>query len=244
MRHWYRLREEPKIPIKSLRVSPEVKKAIGPSMKTLLADLAAKSSPEGDISALKQWLFVRRDVLRYALAPLAVTVAFLARLALTPILGDASPYLLFVPAVLAAGGLGGLGPGLLATGLSVVFGFFVVTISPSMSVGDRQCFLLASVRSALEKGDCDRKHESERSSIQSRLVGLSNRERDILDGLIAGRANKQIAYDLGISARTIENYRANLMLKMQAATLSDLVRMALTAGILGAKAHDVPGGTA
>jgi two-component system, LuxR family, sensor kinase FixL len=136
MRHWYRLREEPKIPIKSLRMSPEVKTAIGPYMKTLLADLVAKSGPEGNISALKHWLFVRRDVLRYALAPLIVTVAFLARLALTPILGDASPYLLFVPAVLAAGGLGGLGPGLLATGLSVVLGFFVVTISPRISVAE------------------------------------------------------------------------------------------------------------
>jgi regulatory LuxR family protein len=56
--------------------------------------------------------------------------------------------------------------------------------------------------------------------------------------------NKQIAYDLGISARTIENYRANLMLKMQAATLSDLVRMALIAGILGTKVDEASGGTA
>jgi two-component system sensor kinase FixL len=103
-------------------------------MKTFLAELTAKSRPEGNKIALKHWLFVHGDVLRYALAPFAVTVAFLARLALTPILGDASPYLLFIPAVLAAGGLGGLGPGLLATGLSVVLGFFVVTISPSISV--------------------------------------------------------------------------------------------------------------
>jgi two-component system, LuxR family, response regulator FixJ len=92
--------------------------------------------------------------------------------------------------------------------------------------------LLASVRSALDKGDRDQKRQAERSSIQSRLAALSKRERDVLEGLVAGRANKQIAYDLGISARTIENYRANLMLKMQAASLSDLVRMALIAGIL------------
>ena len=51
---------------------------------------------------------------------------------------------------------------------------------------------------------------------------------------MAGHANKQIAYDLGISPRTIEIYRANLMTKMQAASLSDLVRMALIAGILEA----------
>jgi two-component system sensor kinase FixL len=103
-------------------------------MRTFVTDLAAKSSPPGHLTAFKHWLFVRREVLRYALAPFAVAVAFLARLALTPILGDASPYLLFVPAVLTAAGLGGFGPGLLATGLSVVLGFFVSTISPSLSV--------------------------------------------------------------------------------------------------------------
>jgi two-component system response regulator FixJ len=103
--------------------------------------------------------------------------------------------------------------------------------------------LLASVRSALEKGDRHRTRQAERSSIQSRLAALSNRERDVLGGLVAGRANKQIAYDLGISARTIENYRANLMIKMQASSLSDLVRMALIAGMLDPNADDA-GGTA
>jgi two-component system response regulator FixJ len=95
--------------------------------------------------------------------------------------------------------------------------------------------LLASVRSALESGNREQKRQTERSHIEARLAALSNRERDVLEGLVAGRANKQIAYDLGISARTIENYRANLMLKMQAASLSDLVRMALIAGILDSK---------
>jgi two-component system response regulator FixJ len=92
--------------------------------------------------------------------------------------------------------------------------------------------LLASVRSALDKGDRDLKRQAERNNIEGRLAALSNRERDVLRGLVAGHANKQIAYDLGISPRTIENYRANLMIKMQAASLSDLVRMALIAGIL------------
>jgi two-component system, LuxR family, response regulator FixJ len=103
--------------------------------------------------------------------------------------------------------------------------------------------LLASVRSALEKGDQDRARQAERSSIQGRIAALSNRERDVLEGLVAGRANKQIAYELGISARTIENYRANLMIKMQAASLSDLVRMALIAGMLHPSPDDA-GGTA
>ncbi len=55
----------------------------------------------------------------------------------------------------------------------------------------------------------------------------------MLSGLVAGRANKQIAFDLGISPRTVEIYRANLMNKMQARSLSELVRMALIAGTLG-----------
>jgi two-component system, LuxR family, response regulator FixJ len=93
--------------------------------------------------------------------------------------------------------------------------------------------LLASVRSALNQLDRDSKRQAERSEIEGRLVSLSSRERDVLEGLVAGHANKQIAYDLGISPRTIEIYRANLMTKMQAASLSDLVRMALIAGILG-----------
>src|ERR1700746_590887 len=103
-------------------------------MKTLVTDWAAKSSSRGRLSTFKHWLFVRREALRYVLAPFAVAIAFLARLALTPILGDASPYLLFVPAVLIAAGLGGLGPGVLATGLSVVLGLFVITTSPSLSM--------------------------------------------------------------------------------------------------------------
>ena len=93
--------------------------------------------------------------------------------------------------------------------------------------------LLSSVRSALNRVDVDHKRLAERSEIEGRLATLSNRERDVLKGLVGGKANKQIAYDLGISPRTIEVYRANLMAKMQAASLSELVRMALVAGVLG-----------
>jgi len=93
--------------------------------------------------------------------------------------------------------------------------------------------LLAAVRGALGRHATERQHLAERSQIEARLASLSNRERDVLDGLVAGHANKRIAFDLGISPRTIEIYRANLMTKMEAASLSDLVRMALVAGILG-----------
>jgi two-component system, LuxR family, response regulator FixJ len=92
--------------------------------------------------------------------------------------------------------------------------------------------LLAAVRSALNRQDSDSKRQAERTAIDDRLAALSNREREVLEGLVAGRANKQIAFDLGISPRTVEIYRANLMTKMQAASLSELVRMALIAGLL------------
>ena len=93
--------------------------------------------------------------------------------------------------------------------------------------------LLASVRAAVARQDGDAKRSSERADIEARLSALSKRERDVLDGLVAGHANKQIAFDLGISPRTVEIYRANLMNKMQAGSLSELVRMALIAGALG-----------
>ncbi len=93
--------------------------------------------------------------------------------------------------------------------------------------------LLASVQSALKRQDGETKRHIERLEIEGRLAGLSNRERDVLGGLVAGRANKQIAFDLGISPRTVEIYRANLMNKMKAGSLSDLVRMALIVGIVG-----------
>jgi len=92
--------------------------------------------------------------------------------------------------------------------------------------------LVAAVRSALDRRKDDSKRKAEVSLINSRLTELSNRERQVLEGLVAGRPNKVIAYDLGISPRTVEIYRANLMTKMQASSLSDLVRMAIVAGIL------------
>ena len=92
--------------------------------------------------------------------------------------------------------------------------------------------LLASVRSALTRRDGETRRQAERADIESKLAALSNRERDVLNGLVAGRANKQIAHDLGISPRTVEIYRANLMNKMQAGSLSELVRMALVSGVV------------
>src|SRR5262245_8339288 len=94
--------------------------------------------------------------------------------------------------------------------------------------------MLQAVRSACNQQRSNDMHKAERAEIDSRLASLSNREREVLQGLVRGLANKQIAFDLGISPRTVEIYRANLMTKMQASSLSDLVRMALIAEILDA----------
>lgn len=67
---------------------------------------------------------------------------------------------------------------------------------------------------------------AERQTVLERMAALSRRERDVMEGLVAGKAYKAIGFDLDISPRTVEVYRANLMMKMQAKTLSDLVRMA------------------
>ena len=91
--------------------------------------------------------------------------------------------------------------------------------------------LLAAVRTALDRQARDERRESELAEIRTRLESLSARERQVLEGLVAGLPNKTIAYDLDISPRTVEVHRANVMTKMQAASLSDLVRMALLAGI-------------
>lgn len=94
--------------------------------------------------------------------------------------------------------------------------------------------LLAAVRAALNRHQRDEQQATERTGILERLATLSNRERQVLDGLVVGHPNKTIAFDLGISPRTVEIYRANVMTKMQASTLSELVRMALIAGVTAA----------
>ena len=93
--------------------------------------------------------------------------------------------------------------------------------------------LVSSVRAALQRQQDRTKRGAERAEIEHRISTLSAREKDVLAGLIEGRANKQIAFDLGISPRTVEIHRANLMNKMQAGSLSDLVRMALLVQMLG-----------
>ena len=89
--------------------------------------------------------------------------------------------------------------------------------------------ILAAVQVALECGPA--RDRGEDAAIAARLASLSERERQVLDGLIAGHPNKTIAHDLGISPRTVEVYRANLMTKMAARSLSELIRMAVLADV-------------
>lgn len=92
--------------------------------------------------------------------------------------------------------------------------------------------LLNSIRSALESQPSAEAppQNAERQRFEELLSSLSGREQEVLRGVVAGKLNKQIAYELGISPRTVEVYRANVMSKTRASGLSDLVRMALLAG--------------
>jgi len=92
--------------------------------------------------------------------------------------------------------------------------------------------LLAAVRLALSSAERESLQDSERAELHDRLATLSNRERQVLKGLVAGHPNKTIAYDLDISPRTVEVYRANLMTKMKARNLSELVRITFIGGFL------------
>ena len=89
--------------------------------------------------------------------------------------------------------------------------------------------LLNTVRRAMEQGCRAAAHELERAEVARRLQSLTGREREVFDCLVQGAANKVIAIDLGISPRTVEIYRANVMSKMEARNLSELVRMGLLA---------------
>ncbi|HZP09619.1 response regulator FixJ [Methyloceanibacter sp.] len=88
--------------------------------------------------------------------------------------------------------------------------------------------ILDAVKRALEQGSNESANGGE---IAAKLAILSERERQVLEGLVAGHPNKTIAFDLGISPRTVEVYRANLMAKMQAKSLSELIRMAILGNV-------------
>lgn len=92
--------------------------------------------------------------------------------------------------------------------------------------------LIAMIETALRQAEPAAKSEAVAQEIAARIATLSPRERQVMDGLIAGLSNKLIARDYDISPRTIEVYRANVMTKMQANSLSELVRLAMRGGVL------------
>jgi two-component system response regulator FixJ len=91
--------------------------------------------------------------------------------------------------------------------------------------------ILAAVRRAQEELDKDDESDELAKIAAKRISSLSSREYEVLGRLVGGQPNKAIAYDLAISPRTVEFHRSHLMAKMQAASLSELVRLALLAGI-------------
>jgi two-component system response regulator FixJ len=87
--------------------------------------------------------------------------------------------------------------------------------------------LLDSIKRVVELADEKVRSEAALEATRERLASLSEREAQVLKGVVAGQPNKTIAYELGISPRTVEVYRAGLMSKMQARSLPDLVRMVM-----------------
>lgn len=93
--------------------------------------------------------------------------------------------------------------------------------------------IIGSVRRALEIGASQRRLDNAAAGVAERIGLLTQRERQVLEKLVAGQPNKVIAYELTISPRTVEIHRARVMEKMQARSLSELVRMALTVDLGG-----------
>ena len=92
--------------------------------------------------------------------------------------------------------------------------------------------LIGMIDVALKQAKSSAQSEAITLDLASRIATLSPRERQVMDGLVAGLSNKLIAKEYDISPRTIEVYRANVMTKMQAGSLSELVRLAMRAGAL------------
>ncbi|MGD8907738.1 MAG: response regulator transcription factor [Chromatiales bacterium] len=91
--------------------------------------------------------------------------------------------------------------------------------------------LLESIRHALLLDEKQRDLQSQRAEIATRLARLTPREYEVMVMVTNGRANKEIATSLGVSAKTVEAHRARVMEKMEAGSLAELVRMAIHANL-------------
>ena len=90
--------------------------------------------------------------------------------------------------------------------------------------------LIGSITKAVDRAAARLQGEAANEAILARIASLSDREAQVMGGVVAGKPNKTIAFDLGISPRTVDVYRAGLMGKMQAKSLPELVRMAMAVG--------------
>jgi two-component system response regulator FixJ len=90
--------------------------------------------------------------------------------------------------------------------------------------------ILRLVRACLEENDEAVEVDARRTRVMRRIESLTSRERQVLDHIVQGASNKVVASQLNISTRTVEIYRANVMAKMRADSLSELVRMTLASG--------------
>lgn len=93
--------------------------------------------------------------------------------------------------------------------------------------------LLRAIEEALDHAARSKRGHLAAADAIVRLAALTAREREVLDGMVLGRPNKLIAYDLNIATRTVEVHRANLMEKLAARSLSDVLRIAFAAGLGG-----------
>ena len=93
--------------------------------------------------------------------------------------------------------------------------------------------LLAAVRAAIEKDRALRREQTELSEIRARLATLTPREREVLEHVVTGKLNKQIAADLGTVQQTVKVHRARVMQKMRVQSVAELVRLTERCGISG-----------
>ena len=91
--------------------------------------------------------------------------------------------------------------------------------------------LLAAVRVAIEKHRALRREQAELSEVRARLATLTPREREVLEYVVAGKLNKQIADDLGTVEQTVKVHRARVMQKMRVQSVAELVRLTQRCGI-------------
>jgi FixJ family two-component response regulator len=93
--------------------------------------------------------------------------------------------------------------------------------------------LIDAIRTAIEQGAADRRRRAAFAAQQRRFAALTAREREVLEGLVKGRLNKQIAGDLGVAEQTVKWHRAHLMERMQARTVAELMHMAARVSLAG-----------